>query len=215
MTAVRTTGAAALRATLALAAVCWVISVWQMTAMDMGVATQLGSFVFFVAVWAAMMAAMMLPGAAPAVARAARAGGLSAVLFAGSYLVVWALAGAVVFAAYRPHGTAVAGVVTIAAGAYEFTPLKRHFRRRCREMARSGLAFGLSCVGSTAGLMAMLVVVGVMSVGWMAVITAIATAQKLLRPKASLDVALALAMIAFGVLIIVDPSAVPGLTPSM
>ncbi|HTW12565.1 MAG TPA: DUF2182 domain-containing protein [Solirubrobacteraceae bacterium] len=215
MTAVRTTGAAALTATLALAAACWVVSVWQMTGMDMGVATQLGSFVFFVAVWAAMMAAMMLPGAAPAVARAARAGGLSAVLFAGSYLVVWALAGAVVFAAYRPHGTAVAGVVTIAAGAYEFTPLKRHFRRRCREMARSGLAFGLSCVGSTAGLMAMLVVVGVMSVGWMAVITAIATAQKLLRPTASLDVALALAMIAFGVLIIVDPSAVPGLTPPM
>ncbi len=87
--------AAALTATLGLAAACWVVSVWQMTGMDMGVATRLGSFAFFAAVWVAMMAAMMLPGAAPAVARAARAGGVRAVpLFTGSYLAVWALAGA-------------------------------------------------------------------------------------------------------------------------
>jgi len=129
------------------------------------------------------MAAMMLPGAAPAVARAARAGGVRAVpLFAGSYLAVWALAGAVVFAADRPHGTAAAGAVVIAAGAYEFTLLKRHFRRRCREMAGSGFGFGLCCVGSSAGLMAMLVVLGVMSAGWMAVIAVLVTAQKLLPP---------------------------------
>ena len=115
----------------------------------------LGSFAFFVGLWVAMMAAMMLPGAAPAVARAARAGGARAVpLFAGSYLAVWALAGAVVFAIYRPHGPAVAGAVTIAAGLYEFTPLKRHFRRRCHESARSGLGFGLCCLGATAGLTA-------------------------------------------------------------
>jgi predicted metal-binding membrane protein len=216
MTAVRTTAAAALTATLGLAAACWVVSVWQMTGMDMGVATRLGSFAFFAAVWVAMMAAMMLPGAAPAVARAARAGGVRAVpLFAGSYLAVWALAGAVVFAAYRPHGTAAAGAVTIAAGAYEFTPLKRHFRRSCRETAGSGFGFGLRCVGSSAGLMAMLVVLGVMSVGWMAVIAVLVTAQKLLPPRGALDVPLALAIVALGVLIMVDSSSVPGLTPPM
>ena len=53
---------AALAATLGLAAVCWVVSVWQMTGMDTGVATRLGSLGFFAAVWVAMMAAMMLPG---------------------------------------------------------------------------------------------------------------------------------------------------------
>ena len=216
MTTARTAPAAALTATLGLAAACWVVAVWHMTGMDMGVATRLGSFAFFAAVWVAMMAAMMLPGAAPAVARAARTGGVRAVpLFTGSYLAVWALAGAVVFAAYRPHGAAAAGAVTIAAGVYEFTPLKRHFRDRCRESAGSGLGFGLCCVGSSAGLMAMLVVLGVMSVGWMAVITAVVTAQKLLPPRAALDVALALAIVAFGVLTIVDPSSVPGLTPPM
>ena len=219
MTAVRATAAtagAAVTATLGLAAVSWVVSVWQMTGMDMGVATRLGSFGFFAVVWVAMMAAMMLPGATTAVARAARAGGVRAVpLFAGSYMAVWALAGAVVFAAYRPHGTAAAGAVAIAAGAYEFTPLKRHFRRRCRESAGPGFGFGLCCVGSSAGLMAMLVVLGVMSVGWMAAIAVLVTAQKLLPERAALDVPLALAIVALGVLIIVDPSLVPGLTPPM
>ena len=80
-------------------------------------ATRLGSFASFAAVWVAMMAATMLPGAAPAVARTARVGGMRAVpLFAGSYLAVWALAGAVVFAACRPYGTAADGAVMIAAG---------------------------------------------------------------------------------------------------
>ncbi len=217
MTAVRTTTAAALAVTLGLVAACWVVSVWQMTGMDMGVATRLGSFGFFAAVWVAMMAAMMmLPGAVPAVARAARAGGVRAVpLFAGSYLAVWALAGAVVFAACRPHGTTAAGAVTIAAGAYEFTPLKRHFRRRCRETAGSGLGFGLCCVGSSAGLMAMLVALGVMSAGWMAMIAVLVTAQKLLPPRAAIDVPLAAAITGLGILITVAPSSVPGLTPPM
>ena len=213
-TMVRLTGALAV--TLGVAATCWVITIPRMTGMDMGVATRLGSFAFFTAVWTAMMAAMMLPGVAPAVARAARVGQVRAVpLFIGSYLAVWALAGVVVFVAYRPHGTVAAGVMTIAAGAYEFTPLKRHFRRRCRERAGSGLGFGLCCLGSSAGLMAMLVVLGVMTVGWMAVIAVLVTAQKLLPPRAALDVPLALAIVAFGVLIIVDPSGVPGLIPPM
>jgi predicted metal-binding membrane protein len=216
MTAVRATAGAALTATLGVAAACWVVSVWRMTGMDMGVATRLGSFAFFAAVWVTMMAAMMLPGAAPAVARAARAGGVRAVpLFTGSYLAVWALAGVIVFAIYRPHGTAVAGAVTIAAGAYEVTPLKRQFRRRCRETAGSGFGFGLCCAGSSAGLMAMLVVLDVMSVGWMAVTAVLVTVQKLLPPRAALDTPLALAIAVFGILILVDPSSVPGLTPPM
>ena len=54
--------AAGLTATLGLAAACWVIAVRQMSGMDMGVATRLGSFAFFIALWVAMMAAKMLPG---------------------------------------------------------------------------------------------------------------------------------------------------------
>ena len=40
-----------------------------------------------------------------------------------------------------------------------------------------GLGFGLCCAGSSAGLMAMLVALGVMSIGRMAVIAALVTAR--------------------------------------
>ena len=209
--------AAALAATIGLAAASWVVAVWQMQGMDMGVATRLGSFASFIAVWAVMMAAMMLPGAAPAVLRRAQAsGGVRAVpLFIGSYLAVWALVGAAVYALYRPHGSVAAGVVVIAAGVYEFTPLKRHFRRRCRESVRSGFQFGLCCAGSSIGLMAMLVALGVMSVTWMSVIAVLVLAQKLLPAKTAIDLPLALAIAGLGVLVVITPSLVPGLSPPM
>jgi predicted metal-binding membrane protein len=209
--------AAALTATLGLAAASWGVAVWQMQGMDMGVATSLGSFASFIAVWVVMMAAMMLPGAAPAVLRRAQAGGgVRAVpLFIGSYLAVWALAGAAVYALYRPHGSVAAGVVVIAAGVYEFTPLKRRFRRRCRDSARSGFGFGLCCVGSSIGLMAMLVALGVMSIIWMSVIAVLILAQKLLPARTAVDVPLALAIAALGVWIVLAPSSIPGLVPPM
>ena len=208
--------AAALTATLGLAAASWVVAVRQMNGMDMGVATRLGSFAFFVALWVSMMAAMMLPGAAPTVLRGAHASGVRAVpLFVGSYLAVWTLVGVAVYALYRPHGSFAAGAVAIAAGVYEFTPLKQHFRRRCRESVRTGFEFGLYCVGSSIGLMLMLVALSVMSVTWMSVIAVLVLAQKLLPAKAAIDVPLALAIVGLGILIVIAPSSVPGLTPPM
>src|SRR5262245_24596224 len=50
--------AAALTATLGLAAAAWVLAVRQMRGMDLGVATGLGSLAFFAALWVSMMAAM-------------------------------------------------------------------------------------------------------------------------------------------------------------
>ena len=102
-----------------------------------------------------MMAAMMLPSAAPAIARRAREGGgvLAAPLFAGSYLGTWALAGLALYLLYRPPGAVIAGALIVCAGLYELTPLKRECRRRCRERVRSGLRFGVYCFGSSIGLM--------------------------------------------------------------
>ena len=137
------------------------------------------------------------------------------VLFAVGYLLVWTLVGALLYALYRPHGTATAGLVVIAAGLYELTRLKRHCRRCCRARTRSGFEFGVYCVGSSIGLMAMLVALGVMSVTWMLVIAALVFAQKWLPAKPAIDVPLALALIAFGVLIIAAPGFVPGLMPPM
>jgi predicted metal-binding membrane protein len=204
--------AVAVTATFGLAAACWVIAIRQMHGMDMGPATELGNFGFFIAAWVSMMGAMMLPAATPALARHVRGVGLrSAPLFVASYLAVWGVVGLVVYALYRTHGTTVAGTVVIAAGLYELTPVKRHFRHRCQERVRDGLDFGLCCVGSSIGLMAMLVALGVMSGTWMSVIAVVVLVQKLMPPRAAVDVALASAIVGLGVLIILAPSAAPGL----
>ena len=63
--------------------------------------------------------------------------------------------------------------------------------------------------------MVMLVALGVMSVAWMSVVGVLVLAQKLLPPRAYVDVPLALAIAAFGVLIVLSPASVPGLTPMM
>jgi predicted metal-binding membrane protein len=209
--------AAALAATVALAGAAWVVALRQMSGMDMGTATDLGSLAFFIGAWVPMMAAMMFPGAIPAVSRFVRANdrALAVPLFVGSYLAIWILVGLAVYAVYRPHGSDAAGVLTIAAGFYELTPLKRRCRQRCRSTVRSGSQFGLFCVGSSIGLMVMLVALGVMSVTWMVVIAVLVLAQKLLPLKPFIDVPVALAIVALGVLIVVAPSSVPGLVLPM
>ena len=177
--------AAVLTATLGLAAASWVVAERQMSGqvngMEVGAATPLGSFAFFVTLWVSMMAAMMLPGTAPAVVRRVRA----------------------------DDGPCA---VVLAAGCYELTPLKRRFRQHCRESIRSGLGFGLCCVGSSIGLMLMLmlmlVALGVMSLAWISIIAAVVLAQKVLPAKAAIDVPLAVAILGLGNWIVLAPGSV-------
>src|SRR5436853_368294 len=112
-------------------------------------------------------------------------------------------------------GLAAAGALVIAAGVYELTRLKQHCRRCCRESAGSGFAFGLYCVGSSIGLMVMLVALGVMSITWMLVIAVMVLVQKVLPAKPAIDVPVALAITVLGMLIVVAPALVPGLMPPM
>ena len=217
MTSARNGPSRAVTAMLALAAAGWFVALRRMRGMDMGAATDLGSLAFFMAAWTPMMAAMMLPGAAPALARFVRVNrhALAAPLFAGGYLAVWTSIGLVVYVLYRPHGSAVAGALTIGAGIYELTPLKRDCRRLCRATVSSGFRFGSYCVGSSIGLMAMLVALGVMSVTWMSVVAALVLAQKLLPPRVFVDVPVALAIVGLGIAIVFAPSSVPGLVLPM
>jgi predicted metal-binding membrane protein len=213
-------GAAATTAvltTLALAASAWVVAVHQMNEMSMGGMTGLGSLAFFVGLWTAMMAAMMLPGAAPAIWNQAQAGRRLAAtpVFLASYLALWTLVGIAIYPLYRPHEYVAAGAVVMAAGIYELTPFKQRFRRRCRDTVRSGFEFGIYCVGSTLGLMLMLVALGVMSVAWMAVVAVLVLGQKLVPPKPLIDVPVAIAVVGLGILMVAAPSWVPGLMPSM
>jgi predicted metal-binding membrane protein len=202
MTSERALGAIALAATLMLAAASWVVVIRQTNGMDMGGATELGSFASFIGYWVPMMAAMMLPGGAPALLRGARVRSLP--LFVGSYLAVWALVGLAVYAVYRPHGSFAAGALTVTAGLYELTWFKRACRRRCQGQVRSGFEFGLVCVGSSIGLMVMLVALGVMSITWMSLIAALVLAQKLLPEHRAVDVPVAVAIVAVGIGVAAD-----------
>jgi hypothetical protein len=149
-------------------------------------------------------------GRGPGSIRRVQAGGVHAVpVFAGSCLAVWATAGTAVYAVDRPHGSVAAGVTLIVAGAYEFTPLKRQFRRRCRASAASGFGYGLCCAGSSIGLMATPVALDVISIPRMALITIVVLAQKPLPARAAIDMPLALAIIGLGILIILAPSSFP------
>lgn len=169
----------------------------------MGSATSLRSPASFIGMWISMMAAMMLPAAVPAIRAFVQvdSGFVTGMWFVASYLAVWLVFGAIVYALYREHGHAAAGGLTILAGLYELTPLKSVCRERCRELVQSGGRFGAYCVGSSVGLMVMLLALGVMNVMLMVGVTAIVLGQKLLPPRPLLDVTLAVAIIALGILV--------------
>jgi predicted metal-binding membrane protein len=63
--------------------------------------------------------------------------------------------------------------------------------------------------------MLILVALSVMSITWMTVIAVLVLAQKLLPAQAAIDVPLALTIVGLGILIVIEPSLVPGLTPPM
>jgi Predicted metal-binding integral membrane protein (DUF2182) len=95
---------------LGAALVTWIVTVDRMHGMDAGPGTDLGGLAWFTGIWVTMMAAMMLPSAAPMVRlfhrvsteRAKR--GQTAVptwMFCLSYLAVWTLYGLTAYGLYR------------------------------------------------------------------------------------------------------------------
>lgn len=75
-----------------------------------------------------------------------------------------------------------------------------------------GLEHGAWCLGCCVGLMLVLVVLGVMSITWMAVVAAIIFAEKVLPGGQRLTVAVAVILMAMGLWIARAPDSVPGLT---
>jgi predicted metal-binding membrane protein len=194
------------------AVVAWAVTVERMGGMDMGPWTDLGGLGWFLGIWITMMAAMMLPSAAPFVAR-----GLSAGLFAVEYLAVWTAYGLAAYALFRlwdvEGGRYAAAGVIVAAGIYELTPLKARFLRCCRTPGgRGGLAYGLECVGCCFGLMAALFALGVMSLVWMAVVAGAILAEKVLPHGVLLTRGVAVGLVILGIWVGASPSSVPGLT---
>jgi predicted metal-binding membrane protein len=223
------------RTTLALvagAAVAWAVTVGRMRGMDAGPGTDLGGLGWYLGIWVTMTAAMMLPSAAPAARHVARlARRMPTLLFTVGYLAVWTGYGLLAYGVFRlvtsfdtgwlawdRGGPYAAGSVVLAAGLYELTPLKRSSLGRCRsappggDAFRSGLAHGFDCVGCSGALMAVLFVLGVMSLFWMAVIAVAIFAEKVLLRGPRLAPMLAVALVALGIWVAVSPASVPGLT---
>jgi len=214
------------------AVAAWAVTVDRMRGMDAGPGTDLGGLGWYLGIWVTMTAAMMLPSAAPAawhVARLARRA--PTLLFAAGYLAVWTGYGLLAYGVFRlvtsldlgwlawdGGGPYAAGAVVVAAGLYELTPSKRLSLRRCRsaphggDAFRSGLVHGVDCVGCSGALMAVLFVLGAMSLFWMAVVAAAIFAQKVLPRGPRLAPTFAVALVALGLWVAVSPASVPGLT---
>ncbi|MBI4172625.1 MAG: DUF2182 domain-containing protein [Actinobacteria bacterium] len=167
-----------------------------------------------------------------------RSGAAPTWLFVGGYLAAWTAYGLLAYAASRGLrsldagvfawdrvGPWLAGGAVAAAGLYELTPLKNACLRHCRTplhfilhgwrtgrlgAVRMGGEHGLWCVGCCFGLMLALFALGVMSLFWMAAIGALIFAEKVLPVGGRLTRPLALAFVALGLWIALDPGSVPG-----
>jgi predicted metal-binding membrane protein len=165
---------------------------------------------------------------------------LAPLVFTVGYLLVWTAAGVLAFEifaagrgtlgaelAWDRAGPWVAGGILLAAAAYELTPLKDV----CLAKSRSPLGFllgtwrddlagafemgarhGAWCLGCCWALMASLFALGVGSVGWMAFVAALITAEKTLPRGRAITYATAGILLVLGVLLVAAPDALPGLT---
>jgi predicted metal-binding membrane protein len=161
-------------------------------------------------------------------------------LFVCGYLVAWTLAGLVSYGIYRLGKTAtgevfawdnagpyLAGGIVLAAAVYQLTPLKDVCLRHCRSplmflmtswrpgrlgALRMGVVHGDWCVGCCWALMAALFALGVMSLGWMALIAGLIAVEKLLPWKALANRGIAVLLLALGLAVAFTPTTVPGFT---
>jgi len=182
------------------------MSTWPWTA---------GHALLMFVMWLVMMVAMMLPSATPAILlfatvsrRSSTASPYAPALFAAGYLALWAGFSLVALIAQfmlewaewltpmmESDSRVLSGMLFLAAGAYQFTPLKRACLRLCRSPLeflvshwhpgpagafRMGARHGLYCVACCWGLMLLLFVGGLMNFLWIAGVAAYVFLEKVL-----------------------------------
>ena len=191
--------------------------------------------VLVLVMWAVMMAAMMLPSAVPMVlfydmiARRRSEQGRprsSAAPFVAGYLAVWAAfsvaatglqfgleRAALLSPMMETTSIALAGSVLIAAGLYQWMPLKQACLRRCqspldfvlvnwRDGSAGALAMGLKhgsyCLGCCWLLMLLLFVGGVMNLAWIAGLALFVLVEKLVPAGHWISRAAGVLLVAWG-----------------
>lgn len=176
----------------------------------------------FVGMWIVMMAAMMLPGLIPLIARSGHTHPLTGTAVASGYLAVWLPTAAIAFAVLTalnevahpgPWLSRIGGVAVALAGAYQFTRYKHLMSENdcgrgqlgATDAFGVGTSHGVRCVGSSWALMSVLLVVGVMNVGWMVAISVVSVAEKAWPQRRALRFGIGLALIAVGLVVLLKP----------
>lgn len=191
--------------------------------------------------WAVMMVAMMAPAAAPmilmyaAIYRRRAAAGTPAVptaVFVLGYLVVWTVfsliaalvqAGLHTAALLSPAMVAtsplLAGAVLVAAGIFQWTPLKRACLATCRSPLSfvmsswregragalvMGIRHGLNCLGCCWALMALLFVAGVMNLVWIVTLAVAVLIEKVVPGGAAVGRVAGVLLVAAGLWVAVS-----------
>jgi predicted metal-binding membrane protein len=190
--------------------------------------------------WSSMMAAMMVPSASPMVAAFATINRrrrerstpyVATPMFLLGYLLAWTgfslaatglqwLLQAIGLLTTMMQSTSFywSGVLFLAAGLYQFSPLKERCLTYCRSTEGfilsewrdgnlgaviMGLRHGLVCLGCCAGLMLLLFAVAVMDLRWVAGLTALVTAEKLLPAPAFWRATIGVGLLATGIACII------------
>ncbi len=161
-------------------------------------------------------------------------------LFVAGYLVAWSAVGLVAYAifelvssadigflAWDEGGRYLSAGVLLGAAIYQLTPLKDVCLRKCRNpltflmhgwrpgrigALRMGVEHGGWCIGCCWALMAALFALGVMSIGWMALIAAFIALEKLLPWKTVASGVVTVALVGLAIGVLAAPEDVPGLT---
>ncbi len=226
---------------LILGAGAWVGVVALVRGMDAMPGAMGLTFGAFLAVWALMMTAMMLPTTAPFAALYTRTltdhRNRRITELAAGYLLVWMLAGVPAYALAwlggelvdtRPSAAeALAVAIFAACGIYQLTPLKDRCLARCRSPLgfifkygsyrgrlrdlRVGMSHGAFCLGCCWALMIVLVAVGLMNLAAMVVVAAVVLAEKTWRRGPHLSRAVGVVALILSVAVVFRPSLAAGL----
>jgi predicted metal-binding membrane protein len=169
------------------------------------------------AMWWVMMIAMMVPSAAPTIllfAAIKRRQATTDSPVISSWLF---LAGELLSGLMASTSSMLAGIILLAAGLYQLTPIKRACLRYCQSPVlflstywqpdamgalRMGFRHGGYCVGCCWFLMALLFVAGVMNLAWVAAVAIYVAFEKLLPRSPWLSRAAGVGLIVSGGLVL-------------
>lgn len=180
------------------------------------------------AMWSVMMVAMMLPGAAPVALLVARINARTPAriaVFVLGYLAIWTMFSAAatgaqgglqtlrLMAESRVTDQVLGALLLIAAGLYQWSPLKERCLAHCQSplgflmshwrpgwsgALRLGFAHGAYCLGCCGALMLLLFVGGVMNLLWVAGLAALVLLEKVLPAGPWLARGAGLLLVAWG-----------------